>query len=143
MEYQPTQSKVMFSIRLLTDDDYPTLEKWWKFWKFTAPPKEYLPDYGRGGIMVTKDGIDICAGFLFFTNSKMAWLEFIVSNNEYKQKDRKQAIQFLINELTQIANIKGFKVVFTSLKNENLKKHFIECGYSIGSQNTTELIIQL
>lgn len=137
------QLKAMFSIRLLTDDDYQNLFAWAKWFRFPYPPKDYLPDDGRGGIMVIKDEIDICAGFLFFTNSKMAWLEFIVSNNEYKQKDRKQAIQFLIKELTQIANRKGFKVVFTSLKNENLKKHFVECGYSIGSQNTTELIIQL
>lgn len=132
-----------FKIRLLKDKDYPTLLKWWMFWRFPAPKKEYLPDNGCGGIMVYKENIEICAGYLFFTNSKMAWLEYIVSNNEYKDKDRKDALSFLINELTQIAKAKGFEIVFTSVKNENLKKRYLECGYSIGSENTTEMIIQL
>jgi hypothetical protein len=134
----------MFKIRLLTDNDFNTLTKWWNFWKFPVPKKEYLPDEGRGGIMVYEDGIEICAGYLFFTNSKMAWLEFIVSNHEYKEKDKKkEAICFLINELTQIAKSKGFKIIFTSIKNENLINRFIECGYVIGSENTKELIIKL
>ena len=133
----------MFKIRLLTDEDYPKLVSFWNFWRFPAPAKELLPDEGRGGLMVYKDGIEICAGYLFFTNSKMAWLEFIVSNHEYKEKDRKEAICFLINELTQVAKSKGFKIVFTSVKNENLVNRFKECGYVIGSENTKELIIQV
>lgn len=133
----------MFNIRFLTDNDFPTLQKWWDWWRFPAPPKDYLPDEGRGGIMVTKNEIDICAGYLFFTNSKMAWLEFIISNNEYRENDRKEAICFLINEATDLARRKGFKVVFTSIDDKNLINHFINCGYSVGSKNTTELIIQL
>ncbi|WP_395073867.1 hypothetical protein [Flavobacterium sp.] len=133
----------MFNIRVLTDDDFPALQKWWKWFRFSAPPKDYLPDEGRGGIMVTKNEIDVCAGYLFFTNSKMAWLEFIVSNNEYRDKDRQDAICFLINEATDLARRRGFKVVFTSIKHKSLIKHFLKCGYSIGSENTTELIIKL
>jgi hypothetical protein len=133
----------MFNVRMLTDDDFPKLIEYWKFWRFPAPKKEYLPDEGRGGIMVHKDGINICAGYLFFTNSKIAWLEFIVSNHEYKENDRKEAICFLINELTHIAKSKGFKIVFTSIKNQNLINRFKECGYSVGTENTTELLIKL
>lgn len=136
-------SRVMFKIRVLTDDDFPTLQKWWDWWGFPQPPKNYLPDEGRGGIMVTKNGINICAGYLFFTNSKMAWLEFIVSNNEYRDKDRKDSKLFLINELTQIAKRKGFKIVFTSITEPSLINRFKECGYNVGSENTTELIIRL
>jgi hypothetical protein len=133
----------MFKIRLLTDEDFPTLIEWWKFWRFPAPKKEYLPDEGRGGIMVYKDGVNICAGYLFFTNSKMAWMEFIVSNPEYKEKDRKESVCFLINELNYIAKSKGFKIIFTSVKNENLINRLKECGYIIGSENTKELMIKL
>ena len=133
----------MFKIRLLTDDDYPKLVSFWNFWRFPAPPKDYLPDNGKGGLMVHKDGVDICAGFLFFTNSKIAWSEFIVSNHEYRDNDRKEAICFLINELTNIAKEKGFKIIFTSVKNENLINRFKECGYVIGSENTKELIMHL
>ena len=75
-----------FTIRLLEDGDYEnTLVKWWNDWKWDAPAKDFLPQEGRGGIMVSKDDVDICAGFLYFTNSKAAWCEFIVSNKDYKE----------------------------------------------------------
>lgn len=133
----------MFKVRMLTDEDYETLCSWWKFWKFPAPPKDHLPMDGKGGYMVTKDGVNICAGFIFFTNSKMAWLEFIVSSNTYKEKDRPEAIQTVITELTDLARRKGFKTVFTSLKHESLINHYEQCGYIKGSKGTTEMIINL
>jgi hypothetical protein len=133
----------MFKVRMLEDSDYEILCDWWAFWKFPAPPKDHLPGQGTCGLMTTKDGINICAGFLFFTNSKICWLEFIVSSNTYKEKDRPEAIQTVITELTDLARRKGFKTVFTSLKNENLIKHYEQCGYIKGSKGTTEMIINL
>lgn len=133
----------MFKIRMLTEDDYVTLLNWWKGNRFPAPEKEYLPENGTGGIMVYKDDVEICAGFIYFTNSKLVWIEFIVANHEYKSDDRTEAIQSCINELTGIAKRRGFKAAFTSIKNQNLIKHFEACGYSKGSNNTTEMIIKL
>ena len=42
-----------------------------------------------------------------------------------------------------IAKSKGFEIIFTSVKNENLINRFKECGYVIGSENTKELMIKL
>lgn len=119
----------MFSIRLLTEEDYPTLYKWWEWFRFPAPPQDCLPGNGTGGIMVSKPGIDICAGFIYFTNSKIAWIEFVVSNNEYREKDRAEAIQFLLDGLCGIAERQGFKVVFSSIKNKNLIQKYEACGF--------------
>lgn len=128
---------------MLKDEDYATLLNWWSANDFPAPPKEFLPEEGRGGIMVYKDNIEICSGYLFFTNSKIAWLEFVVANNLYREKDRKEAIRFLISELTQIAKRKGFKAIFTSINHPSLIKHYEACGYLKGNNNTTEMIIKL
>lgn len=130
----------MFKIRFLEENDYQELLSWWSFWRFPAPARETLPDNGLCGIVIYKEGINICAGFLYFTNSKICWLEFIVSNPEYRSKDRTEAIQILINELSEIAKEKGFKVMFTTLKNPNLIKHYEKCGYSMGSTGTCEMV---
>lgn len=132
----------MYNIRLLTEDDYPVLCEWWKFWRFPAPPREFLPNNGTGGIMISKDGIDICAGFLYGTNSRLAWLEYIVSNPKYRD-NRAGAIQYLISELTRLAKETGYGAVFTSVKNENLVKHYEACGYFKGSNNTYEMVISI
>ncbi len=120
----------MFKARILTEDDYDMLSPWYKWHRFPQPPKDCLPNNGLGGIMITKDGIDIVAGYLYFTNSKMTWLEFIVSNPKYKENDRKEAIEFLINELSEIAKSKGFSVVFTSVKKEGLINRYLACGFT-------------
>ena len=132
----------MYNVRLLTEGDYDTLLKWWRFWRFPAPPREFLPNNGCGGVMVSKDGVDICAGFLYITNSKFSWLEYIVSNHKYRE-NRAEAIQFLIEELTHLAKAKGCGAVFTSVKNENLIKHYESCGYTKGLNNTYEMVIKL
>ena len=133
----------MFEVRLLQHDDYENLVKWWNFWKFPAPPRDYLPEEGTGGIIISKDGVDVCAGFLFLNNSKIAWLEYIVSNPEYKQKNRKEAIVELIETLCSIAKNRGYKAVFSSLKSEPLIQRYLEAGFVKGSTNTTEVIITL
>lgn len=133
----------MLQTRLLTENDYETLVAWWKANRFPAPAQEMLPLNGTGGIMVTKNGIDICAGFLYTTNSKIAWLEFIVANFEYRENDRENAIKLLITNLCQIASDVDFKVVFTSVKHPSLINHFKDVGFSLDTDKSCEMVINL
>lgn len=132
-----------FEFRQLTDDDYPILCDWWSWHRFSQPPKDYLPNNGLGGLMITKDGVNICAGFLFLNNSKIAWLEYIVSSYEYRASDRHEAIEMLIQRLCAAAKIHGYKAVFTSLKNQSLIKRYEAAGFTKGSNNTVEMVISL
>ena len=91
-------------IRQLTEEDYDnTLLKWWDQWGFTPPSKSNLPNNGTGGIILSINDTPVCAGFLYETNSGMAWCEFIVTNKEYKESDRPAAIVKLIESLTILA----------------------------------------
>lgn len=104
--------------RWITTEDYDTLVEWWKFWRFCPPTREVLPDNGLSGIVVTDDDDKpICAGFIYYTNSPIAWIEFIVSNPEVKDKKiRHESLVFLINELSGIALLNNRKVIYSSLK---------------------------
>lgn len=127
--------------RQLTENDYQDfLVKWWNDNRFTPPPIDFLPNNGNDGIVVfdADTNTNIVAGFVYITNSEVAWIEFIVANFEVKDRElRKQAIEFLIKQLSITSNK---KYLFTSIKNPNLIKHFTNSGFVIGSQNTTELI---
>ncbi|HUV84687.1 MAG TPA: hypothetical protein VMV86_03210 [Methanosarcinales archaeon] len=131
-----------FEFRLLEEGDYEnTLVKWWKDWRWAEPPaKDSLPQDGLCGVMVSKDGVNICAGFIFLTNSKTAWCEYIISNFEYKEDDRGAAVEYLIDTLSVIAKEKGYKYIFTSLNNEVLIKRYERSGYLVGSKGCTEMI---
>lgn len=134
----------MFNIRYLNETDYDLLCQWWKAWRWTAPPRDFLPENGCGGLMVEKDGIPVVAGFVYFTNSAIAWSEFIISNFEYKDKEsRKEALKILIFELGELARRKGSKYVYTVVKNKHLKETYEEMGYSNGSIKVDEMVMIL
>jgi hypothetical protein len=132
-----------FSVRFLNELDYDMLCQWWKDWRWTAPARDFLPENGTGGLLVEKNGIPIVAGFIYFTNSAVAWNEFIISNFDYKDKDRKEAIKILIFELTELAKRNGSKYVYTVVKNQNLKKAYEEIGFSNGSVKVDEMVMVL
>ena len=127
--------------RYIEQSDYEMLVDWWKFWKFPAPPIEMLPD---SGVIVNKNGVDICAGFIYFTNSKTCWVEFIVSNPNVRQKeDRREAITNVIDVLCSIGKNNGYTIAYTSLKNESLQNKYLQCGFIEGSKNCNEYIKRL
>ena len=133
----------MFNLkyRQLTENDYSDfLIKWWTDNRFTPPPIDFLPNNGKDGIVVydADTNTNIAAGFVYITNSEVAWVEYIVANFEVKDKElRKQSIEFPIK---QLALSSGKKYLFSSLKNPNLIKHYLNSGFVVGSQNTTELL---
>ena len=69
--------------RIVTNEDVETLSKWWVDWGFETPPIDFLPETG---IIVSSDGIDVCAAFMYATNSKVAWISWIISDKEYRIK---------------------------------------------------------
>ena len=132
-------------IRELNETDYDEiLVGWWKDWGWDAPLKDFLPRDGRGGIMVLDGEIPVCAGFMYITNSKVAWVDWIISNKEYTKKpQRKDAIKLLVSALTDICKTAGNKYVYALIKNESLINTYQELGYVKGSNYTTEMIKKL
>ncbi|MBH21734.1 MAG: hypothetical protein CML98_08200 [Rhodobiaceae bacterium] len=127
-----------FNIRKVKDSDYESiLLKWWKDWGWEAPPKDFLP---QTGLIVSKEDQDICAGFMYLTNSKVALTEFIVSNKEYKEKDRGLAIDFLIDCIVTLADNNGCKYAHVILKNQRLLNRYKRAGYIESDTKVTEMI---
>lgn len=132
-------------IRKLEHSDYDDiLSKWWKDWRWSAPPRDFLPEDATGGLIIYDEEVPVCAGFVYMTNSKVGWVEFIVSNMEYKDKEnRRLYLSTLVNSLGNILKNVGAKYTYVSLKNESLIKIYEELGYVKGSQGCLEMIKQL
>ncbi len=88
-------------IRELNESDYEdVLVRWWKDWGWKeAPQKKFLPDNGKGGLMVTLEDKPVCAGFIYFaSNADVAWVEWIVSDRNIKE-NRDEALNYLLETL--------------------------------------------
>lgn len=127
--------------RLLKEEDWDTLCKWWESWpKWVNPPKSFLPDNGTGGLMVEKDGRSICAGFLYITNSDAVLLEWIVSDPEYRDSDRKDAIELLITSAEELCKKLGKVHMFSIGRNKHLINTHKKLGWTVDESPSHELI---
>ena len=129
-------------IRELNESDYDNiLVAWWKQWGWEPPQRDFLPDNGKGGIIVYDQDTPICAGFMYITNSKVAWVDWIISNKEYTKKPhRKDAIKLLVSTLTEICKNTGSKYVYALIKSRHLIETYEQLGYIKGDRYTSEMI---
>lgn len=129
-------------IRELNETDYDDiLVGWWEQWGWTAPQRDFLPDNGKGGIIVYDDNTPVCAGFMYLTNSKVSWVDWIISNKEYTKKpDRQDAIKLLVSALTEISKKSGGKYAYALIKNNSLINTYESLGYIKGDNYTSEMI---
>ena len=132
-----------FNIRQLEPTDYDTLLfKWWDSWGFKPPPRDFLPDGGTGGLLISDNETPVCAGFIYMTNSKISWINWIISNKEYKNKNRNSAIKTLLKQLIDTAINSDAYYVFASNNNKFLINKFTDLGFVKGSKST-ELILKI
>lgn len=129
-----------FNIRRLEESDYATISRWWKAWKWPVLPKTFLPDTG---FIVEKNNIGIVSGYVYMTNSKAALLEWIVSNPEYKESDRKDAITLLIQAVERVLKDQGIKHVFTIGRNKSLINKHKELGWTVDENPSHEIVKNL
>lgn len=131
-----------FNIRPLNNDDYDTiLVGWWNDWGWTPPGKDFLPDDGMGGIMVLDGEVPVCAGFMYTTNSRVAWIDWIVSNRQYRKKpERKESLILLVDTLTNISRNTGHKYGYALIKHPSLIEIYKGIGYIKGDGYTGEMI---
>jgi len=128
-----------FNVRSLNSEDYKILVEWWKAWKWPILPKEALPSNGTGGIMVYKKDILVVAGFLYWSNSKMVWLDWIISNPKYKENDRKEAIKILIKTAEGMVKKQGGGVMMSISRSKSLLETHKKLGWQIDNNPSYEM----
>lgn len=130
------------TIRPLVETDYDNfLVKWWNDWGWNAPARDFLPNNALDGLMVLCDGVEVCAGFVYNTNSKVAWIDWIISDKDFREKEpRREAIRYLIEMLSNMAIAVGAKYLYALIKNESLVNTYKGLGYIEGDVYNREMI---
>ncbi len=112
--------------RFFTEDDYAMICSWWESWKWQPIPITSLP---KTGIIVSNGGVDVCAAFLYKSDSAICWLEWFISNPQAKREQRKGSIEYLIDVSADVAREYGFSMILCSLKHENLMRKVEDAGF--------------
>lgn len=123
------------NIRLYTDNDFAMIDKWYLQHSYMHCPKEYLTKDSTF-ILENEVGEPWLCWTLFLTNSKIAWIEGLISNPELKQ-GRKDAIKHLHKYIEVFAKGLGYKKIFGMSANEKIA-HLTE--YDLGYKKTCTTI---
>ena len=126
--------------RTLTESDYEILSDWWIAWSWPVMAKDMLPDNGTGGIMVEHEGENIVAGFLYWSNSKLVWLDWIISNPKSDKDIRQEAIKKLILTAESMTKKAGSKYMMSISRSNSLLKIHEQMGWTIDKTPSHEMI---
>jgi hypothetical protein len=135
-----SQIKDELIIRHLREDDWDVLVSWWKNWpNWDNPAKGFLPADGTGGLMVEKNSKPIVAGFLYQTNSDAVLFEWVVSDPEYREDDRQEAIELLIKEAEKTCKDWGYQHMFTIGRTKKLIETHRKLGWLVDDRPSHEI----
>ena len=126
--------------RTLTESDWETLSDWWKAWNWPVMAKDMLPDNGTGGIMVENEGENIVAGFLYWSNSKLVWLDWIISNPKVSRDIRQEAIKKLILTAEHMTKKAGSKYMMSISRSNSLLKTHKQMGWNVDKTPSYEMV---
>jgi hypothetical protein len=127
------------TVRALQESDWDTLQSWWTKWEWPEMNRDLLPLNGLGGLIIFKNETPVVSGFLYLTNSNVAWMEWIISNPEYKENDRKEAIELLIKELENVALSMNKTIILSVGRNKGLINAHRGLGYVIDDNPSYEI----
>jgi hypothetical protein len=123
-------------------EDYDNiLVGWWNDWKWVAPKRDFLPQDGMGGMIVWDGDKPVCAGFIYNTNSKVSWIDWVISDKNYKKKpERQDALELLLLTLGEVCKKEGNKYSYALLRHDKLIETYKKLGFRAGEQYSQEMI---
>lgn len=121
------------------NEHYKLVAEMWEAQNWPIIPLEGLP---TTGMITFQDDIPVAAGFLYNTDSSMAWLEFIVGNPDIDYELRGQGLDLVIQGLTKVAKNMNKKMIFTVSNHKRLIDRYK--SFDFKEQDTvTELVRSL
>ena len=122
------------NIRKIELEDYEYINKWWVEQGFQPVSVEVLPMNGLGGLIVEKEK-PIAAAYLYLTNSKMGYIDNLISDPKYVSKDRFDVILELMAACKKMAEDVGCLDMWAITNNRGILKRCKTLGYNVTETN--------
>ena len=122
------------NIRNIEVKDYEYINKWWEKQGFKPPGTQILPMDGFGGLIVEKEK-PIAAAYVYLTNSKMGYIDNLISDPKYISKDRFNIILELIAACKEMAKEVGCLDVWAMSNNRGILQRCKALGYNVSERN--------
>ena len=125
------EDKVVF--RSFKKGDYNIACKWWDWWWKGEPTveREILPSDDQCFI-IECNNIPVACGFLFIDKTApVGYLTWVVSNPEYREKNRREMLELLIQNIEHTVKELGIKFLFTVCGNIHMENIHNKLGWVV------------
>jgi hypothetical protein len=116
---------------------FAELKSWWEYWGSSTVFDEGV--LSTTGVIITKNNINLCSGWLYRSDSDLGYVGFIIMNPKANREDRIGCIEYLLDVLGMLAKKYGIRILFASIENKNLVDRMVRNGFMV-SGNSTNLI---
>ena len=103
-----------YNVRQVMMEDYTYINEWYIQRNELRPKSTLLPNGGLDGFIIEKNEKPIAVIYLYLTNSKMGYFDFLMSDPNYKEADRFEIIMMLFQYCTKKAIDAGCECVFVT-----------------------------
>src|SRR6056297_798892 len=122
-----------FEWQFIKPQNLKEIFEWWNYYGFKEVDPKTLP---KMGLIVSKSGVNLYSCFVYFTDSEIAWMEWVVSNPKADVQLKKGAFEKMMDVLDVVLKLKGVKTLFTStnlnvFKNKLSKNNFVETDKNV------------
>lgn len=110
-------------VRMYVPNDYKRLQALYASWDLKTPDPMFLPNTGY---MVD----DVAAGFLYFTDSKIAIIDNFIANKQSSKEERDKALDGIVEALLASAKTGGAKMIKCDSDIDAIKKRAVKLGFT-------------
>lgn len=110
------------SVRRIVDLDFDEIKRWFGMREFRFPDKSIFP---KTGFIV--DGV--AAGFIYFTDSSVAIIDFYISNPDTDPDTRSDALNAVTEALIKSAIFNRCKIIKCDTKLEAVRQRALDHGF--------------
>tara|TARA_R110001592_G_scaffold361088_1_gene670904 strand:- start:653 stop:1114 length:462 start_codon:yes stop_codon:yes gene_type:complete len=123
------------TVRAIKESDYEFINDWWKKATNKTPPKrELLAGGGLHGLMACKDEKPVMCVYLYTTNSKMGYCDYMIGDPSYREKDRQDILLKLMVGSIKKASQLGYEDFWFLTKERGLLSKCEKLGVEISKE---------
>jgi len=126
-------------IREYQDKDYRELESWWISRGVTGASEDMLPS----GLVYEKEGKPIAMVFLYVTDSRVAFVEWLTTRPNLSIAEAREAGDALESALEVLAKDKGCIYILGWVREGMMVKEAIRNGYALGDSQVTHIFKEI
>lgn len=115
------------------DKHHEMVSKWLEKHSFPLPPKDYLPSVG---FVVN----DTACGFLYISNSKLGWIEWVFADPLKSLEERQRALDTLFALLYLKAQEFEIEALFSSSSIPAYEAVLTRNGFKVTDKNVTHFV---